>query len=177
MVSLDSERIYKMPEPEIKVPPLVPYSEIQDQIESTFNWLETEIRVLLPAAIIEHIGSSSVPGSLTKGDVDVMVQVDNESFTEAKEALDTKFSYNPEMPPEEQFVSYSGEYQGVDFGIQLVSGDDDQFEFIRWREALRADSELLRAYNEAKQARAHLSMEEYREAKSALILSYLGEEV
>lgn len=175
MVSLDSERIYKMPELEINVPPLRHFSEIQDQIESTFNWLETEIRVLLPAAIIEHIGSSAVPGSLTKGDVDVMVQVEASQFTTARSALDSRFSYNPEMPPEDEFVSYSGEYQGMDFGIQLVSGNDDQFGFLRWREALKADSELLAKYNRIKQSRADSDMEAYRAAKSALILSFLEE--
>ena len=157
------------------VPPLRLSSDIQSQINETFLWLESSIKVLLPDATIEHVGSSAIPGALTKGDVDVMVQVEAAQFASARSALDSRFSYNPEMPPEDEFVSYSGEYQGMDFGIQLVSGNDDQFGFLRWREALKADSELLTKYNRAKQSRADSDMEAYRAAKSALILSFLEE--
>ena len=107
--------------------------------------------------------------------MDVMVQVEAAQFASARSALESRFSYNPEMPPEDEFVSYSGEYQGMDFGIQLVSGNDDQFGFLRWREALKADSELLAKYNRIKQSRADSDMEAYRAAKSALILSFLEE--
>ena len=157
------------------VPPLRLSSDIQSQINETFLWLESSIKVLLPDATIEHVGSSAIPGALTKGDVDVMVQVEAAQFASARSALDSRFSYNPEMPPEDEFVSYSGEYQGMDFGIQLVSGNDDQFGFLRWREALKADSELLAKYNRIKQSRADSNMEAYRAAKSALILSFLEE--
>ena len=157
------------------VPPLRLSSDIQSQINENFLWLETSIQALLPDATIEHVGSSAIPGALTKGDVDVMVQVEAAQFASARSALDSRFSYNPEMPPEDEFVSYSGEYQGMDFGIQLVSGNDDQFGFLRWREALRADHELLAKYNRIKQSRADSDMEAYRAAKSALILSFLEE--
>ncbi len=157
------------------VPPLRLSSDIQSQINETFLWLKSSVQALLPDATIEHVGSSAIPGALTKGDVDVMVQVEAAEFASAQSALDSRFSYNPEMPPEDKFVSFSGEYQGMDFGIQLVSGNDDQFGFLRWREALKADSELLAQYNRAKQSRADLDMEAYRAAKSALILSFLEE--
>ena len=157
------------------VPPLRLSSDIQSQINETFLWLESSIKVLLPDATIEHVGSSAIPGALTKGDVDVMVQVEAAQFASARSALDSRFSYNPEMPPEDEFVSYSGEYQGMDFGIQLVSGNDDQFGFLRWREALKTNPELLAQYNRVKQSRADSDMEAYRAAKSALILSFLEE--
>ncbi len=157
------------------VPPLRFSKDIQSQINETFLWLESSIQALLPDATIEHVGSSAIPGALTKGDVDVMVQVEATQFASAQSALDSRFSYNPEMPPEKEFVSYSGEYQGGDFGIQLVSGNDDQFGFLRWREALKTNPDLLAQYNRAKQSRADLDMEAYRAAKSALILSFLEE--
>ena len=164
-----------MAEAKTQVPPLRYCSELLEQIDRVFNWLENAVSTVLPDASIEHIGSSAVPGSLTKGDVDIMVLVDETDFSAAKHALDEAFGYNPEIPPEADFVSYSGEYQGTDFGIQLVCGNDDKFGFIRWREALKADSELLEQYNQAKVSRAHCSMDEYREAKSGLILRYLEE--
>ena len=156
-----------------RVPPLRYNEEIKEQIQSTFRWLESSIKVLLPDATIEHVGSSAIPGALTRGDVDVMVQVEASQFASARSALDSRFSYNPEMPPEDEFVSYSGEYQGMDFGIQLVSGNDDKFGFLRWREALKTNPDLLAKYNRAKQSRADSDMEAYRAAKSALILSFL----
>ena len=53
------------------VPPLRLSSDIQSQIYETFLWLEYSIQALLPDATIEHVGSSAIPGALTKGDVDV----------------------------------------------------------------------------------------------------------
>jgi GrpB-like predicted nucleotidyltransferase (UPF0157 family) len=41
------------------------------------------VATLLPAAEIEHVGATAVPGALTKGDVDLLVRVPERDFVEA----------------------------------------------------------------------------------------------
>jgi uncharacterized protein len=43
---------------------------------------------MVPEAEIEHIGATSVPGALTKGDVDLLVSVPAERFGAAVAALE-----------------------------------------------------------------------------------------
>jgi GrpB-like predicted nucleotidyltransferase (UPF0157 family) len=42
---------------------------------------------LLPEAEIEHVGSTSIPGALTKGDVDLLVRVEDGAFATASATL------------------------------------------------------------------------------------------
>ena len=72
-----------MAEAKTQVPPLRYCSELLEQIDCVFNWLENAVSTVLPDASIEHIGSSAVPGSLTKGDVDIMVLVDETEIMNA----------------------------------------------------------------------------------------------
>jgi len=44
--------------------------------------------VLVPFAAVEHVGSTAVPGSATKGDLDILVRVDRADFENAQFVLD-----------------------------------------------------------------------------------------
>ena len=54
-----------------------------------FDQLCTLIRQALPAARIEHIGSSSIEGAVSKGDLDIFVGVDPEGFEDAVAAIES----------------------------------------------------------------------------------------
>ena len=45
--------------------------EIQDLATAAFDAHRREVVALLPAAEVEHVGATAVPGALTKGDVDL----------------------------------------------------------------------------------------------------------
>ncbi len=51
-------------------------SEYQESNNRLFEVYRAKIISLLPTARIEHIGSSSVPGAISKGDLDIFVGVD-----------------------------------------------------------------------------------------------------
>ena len=144
-------------------------SETSQVVEETFIWLSEKIQSLLPNASIEHIGSTAVPGALTKGDVDVQVTVEKDQFQLSREILDAKFDHNPGMEPTETFVSYSGVFQSIHFGIQLIQPGENYFNFLKWRDALRNSPELLERYNQIKLKMASKSEVKYRQAKSDFI--------
>ncbi len=43
---------------------------------------------------IQHIGSTAIPNSITKGDLDIQVRVSKEDFTKAVEILSTIYDIN-----------------------------------------------------------------------------------
>jgi GrpB-like predicted nucleotidyltransferase (UPF0157 family) len=51
-------------------------SEYQECTNRLFEIYRAKIILLLPTARIEHIGSSSVPGAISKGDLDIFVGVE-----------------------------------------------------------------------------------------------------
>jgi GrpB-like predicted nucleotidyltransferase (UPF0157 family) len=65
---------------------------LRDIIEFRRREIFEELIDLLPLAEIEHVGSSSVPGGWTSGDVDVQVRVERDQFAEATKDLAGKFT-------------------------------------------------------------------------------------
>ncbi|MEK8047883.1 GrpB family protein [Ideonella margarita] len=129
---------------------------------------------LLPGCRIEHVGSSAIPGVVSKGDIDVCVLVPAQQHQPTVAALE-RVGYvakrdtlrTPELC---MMLSPRGD---VDLALQVVA-EGSRFEFfMRFRDALRASPALVKAYNEVKQSAACLSAEEYRAAKSAFIASVL----
>jgi len=149
--------------------------EIQDRIDATVNHLRSICARTLPGLELHHIGSTSIPGAITKGDVDMLVQVDPALFEDTRRLLDSVFAHNPEMTPEPDFVSYSGAFAGTDFGIQLTMTGDTEYRFIDLREKMRENPDLVEKYNETKRNADRSSMDSYRESKSAFIEALLDD--
>ena len=128
---------------------------------------------MLPGARIEHVGATAVPGSLTKGDLDICVIVAGEEFKRASRVLGERFEiHQPEnwsatlasfiAPPEDR----------IDVGVQLVTaGSADERHFVGWRDRLRADPEARARYDELKRRHQADDIDAYRAAKERLILA------
>jgi GrpB-like predicted nucleotidyltransferase (UPF0157 family) len=152
---------------------LVREEEIRERVVAIFARRRAELEQLLPGARVEHIGSTAVPGSLTKGDVDICVIVGREQFEPASRALAERFRiHQPEnwsptlasftVPPDD----------GIDVGIQLVpAGSSDERAFVGWRDRLLADPDLRDRYDELKRSHRADGMDAYRAAKERLILA------
>jgi GrpB-like predicted nucleotidyltransferase (UPF0157 family) len=126
---------------------------------------------MLPEARIEHVGSTAVPGSLTKGDLDICVIVGGEEFEQASRVLAERFEiHQPEnwSPTLASFTAPTKD--GIDVGVQLVpAGSLDELHFVGWRDRLRADPELRARYDELKRSHQAGGMDDYRAAKERLI--------
>jgi GrpB-like predicted nucleotidyltransferase (UPF0157 family) len=158
---------------------LVPEATIREQAAAAFRRHETAIRELLPAAAIEHIGATAVPGSLTKGDVDLLVAVPRDDFDEAKRRLGERYAphYPEEWDPTRASFTEMPHVE-LPVGVQLVvAGEAEERVFIAWRERLRAEPELLERYNELKARRTADDYDGYTEAKAAFIEATLGESI
>jgi ribosomal protein S18 acetylase RimI-like enzyme/GrpB-like predicted nucleotidyltransferase (UPF0157 family) len=155
-----------------------PESELRPQVEAAIERLTPLLGLMLPGAEIEHIGATAVPGSLTKGDLDLMARVPVERFEEALAALDSNFEQDH---PEEWTPSLASfnERPAIELpvGVQLVvAGSIADRAFSEWRNRLRADPELLGRYNELKTRHSGDEYEPYTQAKAELIEAALWPE-
>jgi GrpB-like predicted nucleotidyltransferase (UPF0157 family) len=150
---------------------LVREDEIRAPVATVFERLRTRLAALIPDARIEHVGSTAVAGSLTKGDLDVCVIVTAEDFAAATEILAGYYSVHQPENWNEALASFTAPPEdGVEIGIQLiVSGGADEDCFIGWRERLRSDPGLRARYDRVKRDHAGGSVEDYRAAKEQLI--------
>jgi GrpB-like predicted nucleotidyltransferase (UPF0157 family) len=127
------------------------------------------LAALLPRARIEHVGSTAVPGSVTKGDLDICVVVEPADFADADALLGGRYRRNPASIHTAEFAAFTADGGAIDVGIQLVAAGSRWDAFVRWRDLLRNDPEARRAYDALKRRYEGKPMDAYRAAKSDFI--------
>lgn len=153
-----------------------PERELRASVAAAVREHSRRIRVRLPGAEIEHVGSTSIPGALTKGDLDLLVRVDDAEFAAAVVELRELYAvHQPEnwTPTYASFVDPTAADPPV--GVQLaVRGSADDLLFAPFRQALIDDPALLRAYNELKRAYDGADYERYTDVKGAFVGAVLA---
>lgn len=139
---------------------------LRRQIESVFSLQKANLRSFLPYADIRHVGSTAIPGTLTKGDLDIQVRVEEKEFPQARKILLALYDRNDGNPETEHFISFKDDRNTVPLGIQLTVKDTEFDIFWKITEVLKENDVLRRGYNELKQKFEGATMEEYRRAKA-----------
>ncbi|MGN7454115.1 GrpB family protein [Paenibacillus pasadenensis] len=145
-----------------------------ERAEAAFRREAARIRELLPDADVQHIGSTAVPGSRTKGDLDLQVRVPQERMAEAEAALERLYDDNEGSGRTESFRSFKRDDADPPLGVQLTAIGSDMDFFAQLRDALAADPQLRERYDALKLRFDGESMDEYREAKAAFFAEILG---
>jgi GrpB-like predicted nucleotidyltransferase (UPF0157 family) len=149
---------------------------LRPRIRRALQRVTAELSDALPDASIEHVGATAVLGSLTKGDLDVLVRVPESRFERAVARLKGRLAPKPANWLAD-LASFEAEPEGgVPIGVQLViaGGRSDRL-FLRWRDRLIQDPDLLQRYNEFKRQHCDLDIDAYTEAKAVFIERELGE--
>ena len=139
--------------------------DLASDIESVLTELRSDLRVVAPGVEVEHIGATSMPDGITKGDVDVNLRVDHDRFDQMVVALSTRFDIAQPQNWTGTFASFSDTRRGIPVGIQVtVTGSDDDF-LVELRDRLRADPELRHEYDEIKRMNVGAGRDAYWGAK------------
>jgi GrpB-like predicted nucleotidyltransferase (UPF0157 family) len=149
---------------------------LRPKIRRALRRVRAELSGYLPDASIEHVGATAVPGSLTKGDLDLLVRVSQREFECAAARLERSLDPKPANRLAD-LASFEAEPEdGVPIGVQLVVADgrSDRL-FLRWRDRLIEEPDLLERYNEFKREHRDLDYQEYTEAKAKFIEEALGD--
>lgn len=142
---------------------------IRSTVSAVFDSLNTTLTALLPTARIEHVGSTSIPGAVTKGDLDICVQVAQRAFPEADRVLAERFARNVGSHQSASLSSFVDDSWPVPVGVQLVAFGGNEDFFLRWRDLLRSSPEILNQYDQLKRRWHGRSHQEYRAAKAKFI--------
>jgi GrpB-like predicted nucleotidyltransferase (UPF0157 family) len=144
--------------------------EYQPGATSRFVSARDQIKRLLPDAVVEHIGSSAIPGAVSKGDLDICVLVAPLVHEPSVRTL-TGWGYVEKTGTlrTAQLCMLEWHMRGEEHAVQLVAHGSPFEMFIAFRDALLARPALVAEYNQVKLNAAHLSDAEYRVAKSTFI--------
>jgi GrpB-like predicted nucleotidyltransferase (UPF0157 family) len=136
---------------------------------------------------VDHIGSTAIPGCGGKGIIDLLVTYPPGAFLVARDALD-QLGFQPQSGPEPfpesrpmrvGMTTYRGKAYRVHAHV-IRSGDPEAQNLIKFRDRLRADAELVQAYQVEKLSilsSGITASTEYSKAKSDFIRAVLGEPV
>ncbi|QAY65796.1 GrpB family protein [Paenibacillus protaetiae] len=134
--------------------------------ENLYATQNKRLKQLLPDADIQHVGSTAIPGSLTKGDLDIQVRVTMEQFEQAVQLLSAQYVINEGSSQSEFFRAFKDDTTDPPLGIQLtVMGSEADF-FYKFREVLLMNETYKTKYDELKTKYEGHSMERYRDAKN-----------
>jgi GrpB-like predicted nucleotidyltransferase (UPF0157 family) len=150
-----------------------PEQHFREAVARLYRDVEAELRRLLPGADIQHVGSTAIPNSLTKGDLDVQVRVAGSEYAAAKAALENIYAVNTGGFASEDAISFEDYSRQLSLGVHLtvIGGTAD----IQWRfrDLLAASPDLRAEYDRLKLRFHGGSMSRYRDAKAAFVSQVL----
>jgi len=117
------------------------------------------------------MGATAVPGSITKGDLDLLVRVSASDFAVAVATLENRYAIHQRQNWTPAYASFmDGEAGDVPVGVQLVVADSDlDAAFVSIRSLLRGRPDLVEQSNELKRSFEGGDPEAYVAAKQAFI--------
>ena len=160
-------------------PATVEYLPHDSQSRRVAGWIAAVIVESDGSLQVEHIGSTSVPGCWGKGIIDLLVQYHPGRLETARDSLD-RIGFQRQTGaaafPESRPMRVGGaEYFGRVYRIHahiVARGSDEARDLLRFRDLLRDDICLRRAYEAEKRAilaRGAVKGTEYSNAKGEFI--------
>lgn len=142
----------------------------QGQICELYSQLSDVLKLKLPFAKIDHIGSSAIRGAYSKGDLDILVRVNSADFEAAQEIIEQlNYQVKKGSLRTSSLCMLESLDKNADVAIQLVESDSEFEFFITFRDILNHNPELVEKYNNLKILSTGLTAEEYRRKKSIFI--------
>ncbi|WP_286302267.1 GrpB family protein [Vibrio apostichopi] len=151
-----------------------PAEQYQVACNELFIRYERDIKKLIPNARVEHVGASSIPSAVSKGDLDIFVGVELGEFEDVIERLTTlgfKEKLDTLRTPELCMLESTS---GDEVALQVVANGSEFECFLTFRDKLSTNPALVEQYNALKMSCEGWLQDEYREKKSTFIEHVLG---
>lgn len=143
--------------------------QYQASCEDLFLRYEREVKNLLPNARVEHVGASSIPLAISKGDLDIFIGVESDELNAAIELLTTLGFQEKADTLRTSELCMLESTSGDDVAFQLVANGSEFEFFLIFRDKLRAAPSLVQQYNALKMSCEGQSQDDYRRKKSDFI--------
>ena len=139
--------------------------EISEKITELFTSERQKLSELFPDADIEHVGGTSIPRSISKGDLDINVRVASKDFDETIKIFTTLYEINQPENWAEGYASFKDDSRELGIQVTIVGSLGDFF--VAQREYLKDHPEAVSELNMLKEKFEGKDMNEYRKAKGA----------
>ena len=143
--------------------------QYQERCAQLFNSYQKDISTLLPFAKIEHIGSSAIPNAISKGDLDIYIEVKPDQFKFAIERLKTLNFIEKQNTLRTHELCMLESLNNDDVAFQIVVTDSVFTFFLAFKNKLIKSPTLVNEYNQLKLQCSHLDPDQYRTIKSDFI--------
>ena len=97
-----------------------PAAELWPVVDRAFQLHSRTIRSVVPNAHVDHVGATAVPDALTKGDLDLLVRVPEDSFADAVDALGGLYHVARADNWTAEYARFSTADDELQVGVQLV---------------------------------------------------------
>ena len=146
----------------------------QDKVNTIFKDLKKDLLDKIPYCRVEHVGSSAIPGTISKGDLDVFVGIDQDKFENALVQIkDLGFIEKQDTLRTQSLCMLITDKYNHDVAVQLVANHSEWEDFLLFRDLLRSNPILVEEYNQLKLECVDLNENDYRLKKSQWIESLL----
>lgn len=143
--------------------------QYQQRCAQLFNSYQKDISTLLPFAKIEHIGSSAIPNAISKGDLDIYIEVIPEQFEFVIEQLKTLNFIEKQNTLRTHELCMLESLNNDDVAFQIVVTDSIFTFFLTFKNKLISSPTLVNEYNQLKLQCSHLDPDQYRTIKADFI--------
>jgi GrpB-like predicted nucleotidyltransferase (UPF0157 family) len=147
----------------------------QQSCNELFSRYKIDIQKIIPNARVEHVGSSSIPDAISKGDLDIFVGVETSQLAFSVDLLLAEMEFQEKTDtlrtPELCMLEST---TGDNVALQVVANGSEFEFFLTFRDKLKENTKLVHQYNELKQSCEGLSQDEYRQKKSEFIALVLA---
>ena len=132
-----------------------------------------KLHAVVCAGIVHEVGSTAIPGTIGKQDLDFLVLAPKGQFLLLRERLDSVFARNDQQLTNAHYQGYLVE-SNLDVAIQLTVAGSQFDTFLAFKTRLLANPALVRDYNQLKTQFDGQPMDLYRHAKRRFIEQTLG---
>lgn len=148
----------------------------RDQAEEVVQKHTEIITRAIPTADVHHVGSTAVKGSLTKGDVDLQIRVDEATFDYARSFLDQTYARNEGSSQTSFFGAYEKEDEILPLGLQLTLKHSVVDNFWKVTRYFKENPAITENYNRLKLVHEGKDMDNYRDEKALFMRNLLESE-
>lgn len=149
-------------------------AELKAKSDLLFHRWKIIIESEIPCSRVEHVGSTSIVGALTKGDIDLYVEVPAGSHKDAVATLESLGFRKKQDTHRDEALCMLESMETSDLALQVVARGSVYEFFLKFRDALNADPDLLGRYNLLKESCSGVPAEEYRRRKAIYIEGVLA---
>lgn len=142
---------------------------MQQKYVNLFHDIKNELLELLSDIpkdfSIEHVGGSSIPGVITKGDLDICIIIEKDLGVICDRLKETCPVHHPELWASE-FAIFHFNKNNIDIDVMLVLKNSQYDTFVAFRDILKTNPQLLLEYNNLKKNILHSDKQLQRDVKA-----------